>query len=242
MINANHLSPFAPGNLDCFDGNHTIQSVRRDFSEWHLGRRRFAVWAIDVDQPAVRQKVCAAQQHLADFLHADYQRQAHVTLGICGFPSHNPSRPDEFGIKNLQAQLRALNRAKLKPFQIKMCALASFSSAAFFHVSDSSNSISALRRCLHVSNPGYSNKSYTPHVTIGLYAAAWPKQNVLAQLTRFPNCELTVGPIQRISLMSYDTSQIDGPLSTIADYHLDQAEFEWHETAAFAELNPLNND
>ncbi len=65
----------------------TLPNVRRDFPEWHRGRPRYALWALDVDIPAVRHAVAAAETHLAGRLLAGYRRQPHVTLGLCGFPT-----------------------------------------------------------------------------------------------------------------------------------------------------------
>lgn len=220
-------------NQHIFEGLYTIPNVRRDFSEWHLGRPRFAIWAIDVDFPVVSQKVNAAQQHLDDFLLCGYRRQPHITLSICGFPSHKPKHSDDFGLKQLEAQVLALGQVRLQPFEINIGRLASFSSAPFFHVSDTSNSIAALRACLTLSTQGGLSGVYTPHVTVGLYEGAWPREEVLMRLDSFPQGDLLPCLIQRISLMSYTASNIGGPLITLADYHFQSAKIQWHQAPLF---------
>ena len=215
---------------DFLECRHTIQNVRRDFPEWHLGRARYAMWAIDLDCPAVRQQVATAGQHLADLLLDGYRRQPHLTLTLCGFPSHTREHADDFGVENLEAQIEALRRARLKPFDIEIGALASFSSAPFFHISDASDGISALCTCLTSVKLDDRSADYTAHVTVGLYSGTWPSEAVSIRLDTFPRGDTSCCLIHRISLMSYAAAEIGGPLTTIADYHFDQAEIEWHET------------
>ncbi|MDO8843716.1 MAG: 2'-5' RNA ligase family protein [Methylicorpusculum sp.] len=216
-----------------FDGLYTIPNVRRDFPDWHLGRSRFALWAIDVDYPGVRQKVNAAKQHLSEFLLDDYNRQPHITLSICGFPSNNPKHSDDFGANFFESQLSWISQASLKPFEIKIGTLSSFSSAPFLHVTDTSTSIASLRTCLTSSaHLGFSSV-YTPHVTVGLYAGTWPREPVFARIKTFSQSDVTSCLIERISLMSYAAAEIGGPLRTLADFHLEQARIEWHEPSPF---------
>ncbi len=212
----------------------TIQNIRRDFQEWHLGRTCYAVWAIDVDYPAVRQQVAAAKQHLAEFLHDEYFRKPHITLSICGFLSDKPKLIDDFGVSNFEAHLSALNQLKLKPFEIEIDLLASFASAPFFHVHDPSNSILKLRNCLALSTQDYQDENYIPHVTVGLYSGTWSTEAVKIRLDAFLKDNVTRCLINRISLMRYNASEIGGALTTIADYHFDQAEIEWHEKPPFS--------
>ncbi|MBS3955360.1 MAG: 2'-5' RNA ligase family protein [Methylomicrobium sp.] len=217
-----------------FDGLHTLPNVRRDFPEWHLGRSRFAFWAIDVDFPDVGQKVNAAKQHLAEFLLDDYNRQPHITLSLCGFPSNNPRHSDDFVAKAFDCQIAWMRLACLKPFEIKIGTLSSFSSAPFLHVHErGTSSIATLHSCLASSVQVYFSPAYTPHVTVGLYAGTWPRETIFSRMKAFPQSSATSCLIQRISLMSYDAAEIGGPLQTIADYHLEHAEIEWHEPSPF---------
>lgn len=217
-----------------FAGQSTIPNIRRDFTEWHLGRSRFAIWAIDIDSPVIQKQAQAAQRHLSDLLHTENRRQPHITLKTCGFPCISPHYSDDFGVKTFEAQISVLRQARLKPFELNIGTLSSFSTAPFFHVNDANNSITALRACLAGSMSDNLNPDYTPHVTVGLYAGAWPREDVFRRLNVFPNSNISTGLIERISLMSYASTVIDGPLAIIADYHFQQAELQWHEPSAFA--------
>ena len=73
----------------------TLRNERRDFPEWHLGRPHYALWAVDVDLPDVRQAVAGAEAHLDGLLLDGYRRQPHITLALCGFPTAEPQHPDD---------------------------------------------------------------------------------------------------------------------------------------------------
>jgi 2'-5' RNA ligase len=202
---------------------HTIKNQHRDFHEWHMGRSRYAIWAIDIDTPEIRQLALAAEQHLAGFLLEDYCRKPHITLCVCGFPTDEVKQADDFGASSLEAQVSNLNRLNLKPFEIEIDSLASFSSAPFFHIKDPGS----------LGIQSNHNERYIPHITIGLYADAWSSSAVSIRLDSFPKPEKLRCSVSRISLMSYSPSEIGGELSTIADYRLDEAELIWHEKTAF---------
>jgi hypothetical protein len=44
-----------------------------------------------------------------------------------------------------------------------------------------------------------------PHVTVGLYADAWPAEELGARLARFPAGDVTYCYIERIGLMAYQS-------------------------------------
>ena len=212
------------------EADFTLRNVRRDFSEWHLGRPRYALWALDVDLAPLRQRMRAAQDHLAGLLLAHYHRQPHVTLSLCGFPSEAPRHADDFGAEALQAQLAALGQARPRPFDIEIGALASFTSAPYLTVRDERGGIAALRACLADAHPLAGGCAYTPHVTVGLYAYAWPVPAVQARLASFACGAPLRLRIAGISLMSYLAADIGGPLQRIARYDFDSAALCWqHE-------------
>jgi 2'-5' RNA ligase len=211
----------------------TIKNQHRDFHEWHMGRSRYAIWAIDIDTPEICQLVLAAEQHLAGLLLEDYCRKPHITLCVCGFPTDEVKQADDFSASSLETQVSNLSRLNLKPFEIEIDSLASFSSAPFFHIKDPDNNIAALNECLSLGIQSNHNERYIPHITIGLYADAWSSNAVSIRLDSFPKPENLRCSVSQISLMSYSPSEIGGELKTIADYRLDEAELIWHEKTAF---------
>jgi 2'-5' RNA ligase len=207
----------------------TLRNVRRDFPEWHLGRPRYALWALDVDVAPVRQRVQAAQSHLAEFLLGGYQRQPHITLTLCGFPTNTPRHADDFGPETLRAQLDALRQARPEPFEIDIGALDSFTSAPYLTVRDAGGHIAALRRHLAAGDRNEPDGAYTPHVTVGLYADAWPTAAVQARLDNFA-CGVPLRlRVTGVSLMAYAAGEISGLLTRVADYGFDSSALCWDE-------------
>lgn len=209
----------------------TLRNERRDFHEWHRGRPHYLLWALDVDTPPLRARVAEAQRALDGLLLAGYRRQPHVTLALCGFPATEATADDEFDARLIAAQLAALQAAAPAPFALEIGGLESFSSAPFLSVHDAGDALATIRRCLHADAP-HPQGDYVPHVTVGLYAGAWPTAAVarrfqtLADAPRLP-CRVT-----RLSLMGYAAADIGGALFTLADYELGTHELRWRDTKA----------
>ena len=209
---------------------HTIKNVNRDFKEWHMGRSSYAFWAINLDTPEVRKLLSSANQHFAGLLLENYLRKPHITICVCGFLSDKIELADDYGARSFEAQVSKINKLNLKPFEIEIHTLASFSSAPFFHIKDSSNSIATLNKCLTLDIFRDNQDKYIPHVTIGLYAEAWPSNHICLKLDSFTKINALCCSVSKISLMSYKPAEIGGELSTVADYHLEKAEIQWYET------------
>ena len=213
----------------------TIANVRRDFPEWHKGRARYLLWAIDVDGAGVRAQVASARRHLLDLLLGHYRRQPHITLALCGFPSSTPQCDDDVSLAQIEAQIAALRLVHPRPFAIDIGTLSSFSSAPFFHVDSVGDEIAALRACLAPAmvNLNHHENDYTAHVTVGLYQGVFPSAPVSLRLAAFPDSSATRCIVERIKLMSYAASDIAGPLTTHAVYHFDRGAIEWCTAALF---------
>jgi len=209
----------------------TLQNVRRDFPEWHLGRPAYALWALDVDTPAVSQAVAVAARHLDGLLLDGYHRQAHITLALGGFPTPTPTHPDDYGPADFEAHFEALQALGLAPFEIDIGGLASFTSAPFLHVSDPDGGIGRLHQALGGERP---EGRYIPHVTVGLYSGAWPTAEVLPRLHTLAALPPVRCRIERVSLMRYAATEIGGPLVTLADHDLTSGRLRWREKSPFA--------
>lgn len=208
---------------------HTLENVRRDFPEWHRGRPRYLLWAIDADQPSVRAEMAQAADHLQDLLLDGYVRQPHVTLALCGFPTDDPQREDDFGPAALLAQLKALRAAPCAPFMLQIGQLASFSSAPFLAVQDLEGGLGVLRKALSATTHPTGGR-YVPHVTVGLYRGCYPTAQVQARLDAHA-AQPVLCPVDRISLMSYASAEIGGTLAHLADYDLARRVLVWRDEA-----------
>ena len=217
--------------MNMIEDAFTLPSACRDFVEWHLGRSPYLFWAIDLDTPAVRQRIDRAARQLAGLLLDAYRRQPHVTLDVCGFPCDAPEHPDDFSPALLRAQCAALRAAQLGSFAIEIGGLASFSSAPYLTLADPGEGFAAVRACLAVEGANRLCGDFTPHLTVGLYADAWPASLVNARLASLAAAGALRCRVERISLMSYAPAEIGGPLSRLGCFHLAPGTMHWHDAA-----------
>lgn len=206
--------------MNCATEAFTLPCEQRDFVEWRQGRSEFAVWAIDLDLPDVSALTWQYQQHLQEYLLADYLRQPHITLQIAGFPCATARLADDFTPQQRQAQTDRLQAIRQAPFAIELAGVDSFSSAPYFTVSDCTGGIARIRQALAWA--GDDDYPYTPHVTIGLYRAAFRLANVQRALSAGPSFAPLQLIISKISLLSYQAAVIGGVLSPVLEFDLIQ--------------------
>jgi len=198
----------------------TLASVQRDFAEWRKGRTHYAVWAIDVDTPALRAASAAMHEHLADCLLPDYRRQAHVTLHLCGFPAAVSNLDDDYPAAILQEQIAALQAGAPPPFTLEIGSPNTFTSAAYFSVDDCSDGIRTARRALAGSRNPKKSFPYTPHVTCGLYGSEYPLTTLLPRMAACKTNLPVRLQIDRLTLMVYEAAIIGGPLTSLCEFDL----------------------
>jgi len=227
-------APLNPARTAFRQAGLTLRNQRRDFPEWHLGRPRYALWALDVATPPVDRAVARAARHLDGLLLDGYTRQPHITLALGGFPSLAATHPDDYGPAAFSAHLAALRARAPGPFEIHIGGLASFTSAPFLAVGDGQGGIRRLHQALGGMHPG---GPYTPHVTVGLYGGEWPTAEVLARLDSLTQSSPVRCRIERVSLMSYGAAEIGGPLAILADFHLADGSLHWHGEALFPQAD-----
>ena len=190
----------------------TIPAEIRDFPEWHRGRETYAVWILPLEDDAVREIFEAAQEHLDGYLLEPNRRQPHITLFVCGFLVAKPQYNDDFTHEQLQAQLQTLEKADTTPFEIEVGGLNSFASAPFLEIHDPEGGIARLREVLSHGAREFRTAPYTPHLTIGLYADAFPSESVMKRLASFPRTPVR-WEVNQITLATYKAHEFAGKLS-----------------------------
>lgn len=201
----------------------TLPSEQKDFVDWRRGRRYFAVWAIDLDGPLLRQASADIREALEDYWLPGYVRQPHLTVGLCGFPVASAGQTDDYGSAHFAVQRQALIAAAPVAFEVEIGAPDSFVSAAYFSVRDLEGGIEKLR---HILGGELADASFVPHVTFALYGSAIPLLTVLAELqVRNPlaPCRLTVS---KIAWMVYEAAVIGGPLFKLGEFDFETGRFE----------------
>jgi len=201
----------------------TLPSEQKDFVDWRRGRRYFAVWAIDLDAPVLRQASTDMREALGDYWLPGYARQPHLTVGLCGFPVAVSGQADDYGLAHFAAQRQALMAAAPARFDLEIGGPDSFVSAAYFAVRDVEGGIEKLRQLLggEVDDAGF-----VPHVTFALYRSAFPLPAVRAALqARNPLAPYRL-TVNKVAWMLYEAAVIGGPLLKLGEFDFDAGRFD----------------
>jgi 2'-5' RNA ligase len=190
----------------------TIPAEIRDYPEWRRGRDTYAVWILPVDNGLIQTKFKAAREHLSGYLLEPYRRQPHVTLFVCGFLVEKALYNDDFTPAQVQSQLQGLEEASIPPFEIEISGLNSFASAPFLEVSDPDGRIGHLRETLSRGAREFRTAPYTPHLTVGLYAGAFPSRELAERMMEFPPDPIKL-KIEQIAFATYQAREITGCLT-----------------------------
>ena len=160
-----------------------IATAIRGYPEWHKGRSDYGLWYIEIDQPELIQYLDEIQAQFSNLLLPAQQRQYHITLFVCGFLQPAVKQyDDDFQIQQLQQQIKLIEALQLKPFELEITQIDSFSSALFLQIQDQQGVLAQIRQQFaHVSGE-IAALEYCPHITLGLYGAAWPSDRVLQRI------------------------------------------------------------
>jgi 2'-5' RNA ligase len=197
----------------------TLPQEDRDYPEWHQGRAHYGVWLIDADVGAVRERIVQAQAHLVPWL-VDSPRQPHITLFVCGFIADVAEHGDDFTPAMLAAQQAALQALQLKPFTLHIGAIDSFDSAVFLRVSDPGNGLALLRHALGQGTREIRQSAYVPHLTVGLYQAAFDTGLVAQRLASLQWQAPITLQVERIHFARYQAQVLGGPLEPLLSHAL----------------------
>nr|WP_277604091.1 MULTISPECIES: 2'-5' RNA ligase family protein [unclassified Acinetobacter] len=160
-----------------------IATEVRDYPEWHFGRSNYALWYIDVDQPELIEYLDEIRAQFADLLVPNPQRQFHITIFVCGFlTSSEKQYDDDFQIQQLQQQIKLVEALQLKPFELEITQIDSFSSALFLQIKDQQGVLTQIRQQFARVSEEIAALEYCPHITLGLYGEAWPSAMVLQRI------------------------------------------------------------
>lgn len=190
----------------------TIPAEAREFPEWHHRRDTYAVWILQLEKGTIWKKFKAAREHLNGYLLEAYKRQPHITLFVCGFLVDEPQYNDDFTQSQLDAQMQALKNAELQPFEIEIGGFNSFASAPYLEVHDPQGGIPRLREVLANGARDFRTAPYTPHLTVGLYAGAFPSEQVARQMAEFSG-EPIRWKAEGITLATYQANEFAGKLT-----------------------------
>ncbi len=186
----------------------TTRCEDRDFVEWHQGRKRYSIWALEIDQPQWHAQLAMARLALSRYCLEGLHRQPHITLFASGFVD------DDQYQKNIHTQLMQLRAEKLSGFELALGSINSFSSAAYYSIINNDGGLNRLREILQSTQTEDRTEPWVPHLTIGLYNDAHPVEEIQQILSSLPDPDVPMLRVKALSLMQYSTTSIFSPLQT----------------------------
>ena len=179
--------------------------------DWRRGRRRYAVWALRVDDAAVIARMAEIAGRLGDAIVPVAPAQAHVTAWVCGFPAVAPVFDDDIAEEVLAAQRVAA--VGLPRPRLLVGAPNAFATCAFLEVHDPHGDLAALRAALAV--PGAREvrfAAYLPHVTVGRFRDSRPAAPIARALAALRDAApVALRPVHdgRLELIELDARDPD---------------------------------
>lgn len=181
----------------------TYGPMQGDFSDWHKGRQKYAVWILEPNHEEFVERYQRAQQHLSSYLIDDYQRKPHITLAPCGFLVPERAELDDYDNQSIENDVSLILDLNWQAVDVMLRnVLISYAIAPGFEVLDSQGQLSLLNQLLAKKDPLNDGVAYFPHVTTGLYNNEWATSLIVDELRKFPieeNMQLTLDVIKLVS-------------------------------------------
>ncbi len=184
---------------------------RLDYPEWHKGRPRYHLWAIDADTEPVNERLRHHRTRLHGYLVQPDARQAHITVAVSGFLSPKALHDDDITPELVEAQALRVHALSLPPFTLRVGGANSFASAPFLEVADPQGALARIRQALTPEGREFRTTAYVPHVTIGIYNDDHAVAQ-LAPLLAGDRADAIAVAVTAIGLYSYEASHIGSPL------------------------------
>ncbi len=198
---------------------HTFASLPGDFSFWHKNREKYTVWALEITDSQLEERLKQARSTLSGFLIEDYNRHPHITISQCGFLCQQKKLQDDYDQTMFWQDVEKLQQLSEQTIRLQISGLlTSWAIAPFFPALDHMGDLKRFNQLL--TRTPDDNYSFTPHITIGLYADAWPTTSIYHALTTsapLPPLNFEIGTIK---MFSYHPSLIGGDLTEEASFNL----------------------
>lgn len=184
---------------------------RLDYPDWHKGRPRYYLWAIDADTEPVNERLRHHRTRLRDYLVQPDARQAHITVAISGFLGPETLHDDDITPELVELQALRVRALSLPPFTLHVGAANSFASATILEVADPEGALTKVRQALTPDGREFRTTAYVPHVTIGIYSGDHAVAQ-LAPLLAADRADAIALAVTAIGFCSYEASRMGSPL------------------------------
>ena len=184
---------------------------RLDYPNWHKGRPRYYLWAIDADTGPVNERLRHHRTRLRGYLVQPDARQAHITVAVSGFLGPETLHDDDITPELVELQALRVRALSLPPFTLHVGGANSFASAPFLEVADPEGALTEIRQALTPDGREFRTTAYVPHVTIGIYSGDHAVAQ-LAPLLAADRADAIAVAVNAIGFCSYEASHLGSPL------------------------------
>jgi hypothetical protein len=125
---------------------------------------------------------------------------------------------DHFSTQLYNQQLNTLKQLNIKPFQLKLGQLNSFTTAMYLTIEDDSQSLYKIREGLNSITADHPTEIYYPHITLGLYKDNYSTRELATIIQKFrldaPQ-NIPLIKITELVFCQYETKILQGPFKVI---------------------------
>lgn len=209
--------------LDC---GYTLPFDREPPIEWHKGRTKFGVWALELNDMPLQTELQKIRRRFDDYLLTNNREIEHITLFASGFLENNCTESDEVDRASVEQAVARLSSVDIDPISIQLDRLASFGSALMIPVDGDLGGIMTLRSALAGDDKENRTAPFVPHCTIGLYRSVFETPVLLERMRQqqFTSCRVVA---DTLSFLYYDPKVIQGPLQRLVSVNLRNRRERW---------------
>lgn len=200
--------------------HRVIPTEQRDYFEWHLNRKRFALWYLQIEQDDCVAYCQRLTQQFSHLMIQPMQRQPHVTIFVCGFWLDPVTRADDFSSSQLEKQLQQLQQLSLEPIQLQSGQIRSFESSLCLEILDTQHQLQRLRAIMGQSAVEIRSQAFFPHISLGIYRQAYHYDQIMACINQVEQQHFTLHCSQ-LHFGYYHAQHLQGPLYAAHTLRLD---------------------
>lgn len=198
----------------------TLATRQSDYPEWHLNRKRYALWYLTLEQAECITYCEQLTAHFSDLIIQPMQRQYHITVFVCGFLQDHPVYNDDFSPAQLLKQRALLEQMSLKPIQLSTGRVRSFQSSLFVEIEDQQNILAQLRTQMTQYADEIRAQIYIPHLSLGIYNGVYDYAQIMQRINSIKQRSFVLN-FRQLHFGYYQAQCLQGPLYAVDTLQLD---------------------
>ncbi|MDQ8935559.1 2'-5' RNA ligase family protein [Acinetobacter rudis] len=189
----------------------TLATTQSDYPEWHLNRKKYALWYLQLEQQDCIDYCQQLSQHFSDFIIQPMQRQYHITIFVCGFLGQQQVYNDDFSHEQFIQQRKKIAQLNLSPIVLNTANVRSFRSSLFVEIEDSKQILQQLRQQMGLYAQEIRAQYYVPHLSLGIYNNSYSYAQIQAAIDALEQRSFVL-TFKQLHFGYYQAQCLQGPL------------------------------